>query len=414
MDHQVSPFYSRAYGGYTQSQISFYKERIGNPTRIEILDPMAGQAFALSQLALDGAKVYLGDLNPAPLLLASLRDPRFIKDRVRLCGWFESVLSQLRKRRRPKAKSIVVSDWLSDNLKVDLNSLSATLGIGLFVNLGVRDFWLNDCETRFALGIVCLSARQLVCYRKSDNIAWLMPGGVDKNPKLADVLRESLHQWFEWAESVHLSKDSAKFGTVSTHLLNIETNSNAYGKKFDVVVTSPPYANRLDYTRLWGPETAVISYLSGSSIHEIKPLLMGTTCVAGTGEYEAELKKLPSVIRRNLFTIRDDKERYSKSYYYPFFRNYAVALMKGLENAATQLRPGGSLFVFVRDTVRKDVLFPTGELVQRVLTKKAIGMLHVESERQVIKAHIGNVRQGSTSGVYGKAQLEWWMHFRKI
>src|SRR6185295_2367026 len=71
----ASPFFARAYGGFTKEQESFYLRHIGVPNGKRFLDPMSGQGYNLSTLAWRGGEVWLGDLNPAPLHLAMLRDP---------------------------------------------------------------------------------------------------------------------------------------------------------------------------------------------------------------------------------------------------------------------------------------------------------------------------------------------------
>src|SRR5688572_3611512 len=87
----ASPFFSRAYGGYTAAQAAFFRRFI--PKRARILDPMGGQGLALSEVAREGHEVWIGDMNPGPLLLASLRDPRMV-DRV------EQLAANLRKALR--------------------------------------------------------------------------------------------------------------------------------------------------------------------------------------------------------------------------------------------------------------------------------------------------------------------------
>jgi hypothetical protein len=81
-----SPFYSRAYGGYTAEQERFYLDHIPVDAAT-ILDPMAGQGFPLANLAYHGQNVWLGDINPALCLLSSLRSPKMAKSRDALAGW---------------------------------------------------------------------------------------------------------------------------------------------------------------------------------------------------------------------------------------------------------------------------------------------------------------------------------------
>src|SRR5688500_11401364 len=83
-----SPFLARTYGGFTQEQEEFYRLHVGNLENKTVLDPMGGQGFTLSRLAYEGADVWIGDINPGPLHLAMLRDPRLVAQSSKLSTWF--------------------------------------------------------------------------------------------------------------------------------------------------------------------------------------------------------------------------------------------------------------------------------------------------------------------------------------
>jgi hypothetical protein len=194
----------------------------------------------------------------------------------------------------------------------------------------------------------------------------------------------------------------------------MDVESGAFGScpKPDCIVTSPPYANRLDYTRMWAPELEVVSAMYGVDCRGLKAKALGTTVVHGKIINADEEIGLPKVVRASLKAIRDDRHsKASDSYYYPFFRNYAVGLALGLRCMAKHLHRRGKLLVFVRDTARKDVLFPTGALVRGVL--RSSGLSEIDSVRKVIREHIGLRRRASTKGLYGLAQQEWWLAFQK-
>lgn len=411
MSHSVpqSPFFSRAYGGYTSKQIAYYEMAIGKVVGKRILDPMAGQAFAIAQLSHQGAQVSLIDVNPAPLLLASLRDPEVIVNRAEFVTWLEHILSKLAKRRVPKSSDVMVSGWISPGIRRDIAVYARLAGIGLFPPLFSEEFWNHEKYLRFAVAVLILAARRITCFQTSDNLTWLKPGGIAKEHRLCDPLREVLSQWNDWASAV----TTVPGGSLSIQSLNLERDSLSKRRKFDFVVTSPPYANRLDYSRLWAPEVAVLSELSGRGIEDLRTLAIGTNFVACTNGYEACLSELPESILRALAEIRDDAAKYSASYYYPFFRNYAISLSRGLKNCASTLATRGEMLVFLRDTVRKDTLFPSGQLVISTLTAPSVGLNEKEAVKNVIKAHIGNVRRISSPGLYGLAQVEWWLRFEK-
>lgn len=115
----ISPFFSRSYGGYTAAQETFFRQALGPLDQHSILDPMAGQGFALCRLSWQGIRVSLGDLNPATLLLAVLRDPQILGISHVLSDWVVSKLLRLKKNRtRPELK--YVQGWIPESIKEQL------------------------------------------------------------------------------------------------------------------------------------------------------------------------------------------------------------------------------------------------------------------------------------------------------
>lgn len=411
-----SPFYSRAYGGFTPAQESYYLDILKDVRGLSILDPMSGQGFSLSQLTRQGANVWLGDLNPAPLLLAALRDPKLIQDRVRLVRWMLELLARLGRKKHQSKRAVFFERWLAPSIRTDLSEYGQAIGLGLFSSPFSfdDDFWDSPTEHRFAAGIPVLAARSLACFRASDNLTWLKAGGLLRERSIYGPVRAALHEWSRFADSVAGQESEINVcGSIQTHRMDAEKGFFGRSPMADAIVTSPPYANRLDYTRMWAPETEVLAAMCGTDPGNIKEDQIGSTVVTGRDHVNGEEARLPKAVRDALEEIRRDPTEFSESYYYPFFRNYAVSVARALRAASARLKAGGTMIVFVRDTVRKDVLFPTGELVSEVLTRKPAGLRRVDQERRIIKSHVGFLRKASNRGLYGLAQQEWWLVFRK-
>lgn len=411
-----TPFFSRTYGGYTRGQEDFISAAIPNPRSAVILDPMAGQGVSLAKFANAGSRVYLGDRNPAALLLANLRDPHLAEERDSLAGWLIEAIDRLAAKRRRNHSPKFVDGWVAPLVASALQDYAKYCGIGMFSNpfeIG-SEFWGLDTRARFAAGIAVLAARDIASFRTTDNVTWLKPGGYTRQPRIEVPLRSALARWVEYASSLsEKQKASQKSGTLRVELMDAALGQFGSTPKVNCIVTSPPYANRLDYTKLWAPEIHVLANLCTSSIDRIRHSQIGTPIVAGLHHLEGGVPLLPKSTRDTLKEIKSDKSVYSENYYYPFFRNYAVTLTSALVHAAARLSPGGRFLVFVRDTVRKDILFSTGDLVRAILLSKRCGLRLEGIERRVIKQHIGFVRKSSSSGLYGLAQQEWWLAFKR-
>jgi hypothetical protein len=406
----ASPFYSRAYGGYTAAQEKFYRAHIGSLHGKVILDPMAGQAFLLAQLALAGARVWAGDINPAVCLLAALRSPALIRNHDQL---YRAVLAKLKllKATYPSAqRPIYVDSWLSTYTNQELQKYRQVMGL-LLSPFEDSDFWRLSPEQIFAAALPVLAARDIACFRTSDNLTWIKRGGLQREGTIVRALNRALHSWVEFAAAQRTSAIGSD-GELVAQRIDCARADFGFAPRPDVIITSPPYANRLDYTRMWAPESEVAAAMWCADTSVIKARQIGSTVVRGTNAMQTKMKMLPASTTAPLAAIREDKHFHaSEDYYYPFFRNYAVTLTNAIQNMATRLKRRGVLIIFVRDTVRKDVLFPTGRLVEDVLSEHNHRL--IAKERHIVRHHVGLRRRNSSNGLYGIGQQEWWLAFRK-
>lgn len=409
----TSLFFARTYGGFTQGQEAFYRAHLGSPYRKQILDPMAGQGYTLSALARDGAEIWLGDINPAPLHLAMLRDPRIILQREQLVDWFRSWFSSFRPARRRARRTEYFDDWISPPIRESLDRFVQELGFkpGTSPFSYKGDFWSAPLNVRFAACLPILAARSLSCFRGSDNLTWLKKGGLIRETNLYDPIVRAVDLWSRHAAEV-ASTYSSQPGTISARRMDAEHGRFGKSKAADAIITSPPYANRLDYTRMWAPELEVLSAMWNANSTEIKDAQIGSTVVEGKAYSSEEETILPNKILKVLTEIRRDDGKASEAYYYPFFRNYAISIARSLPHIVSRLRPEGLLIVFVRDTVRKDIMFPTADMITSIVKK--LGLRQVQREKRILRHHVGFLRKSSVSGMYGLAQLEWWLAFRKV
>ena len=368
--------------------------------------------FLLAKLAYCGAQVWLGDINPALCLLASLRSPQMIQSRGKLADWLESNLHKLQIRSPNSQKLEYVDEWIPKNIGVQLRRYRDVFDLDTDPFMGGQKFWNAPLRKRFAAAIPLLAARDIACFRSSDNYTWIKPGGLQREAKIIDPIRRALATWLSFANnSAQSATDSVEWGELHAQTMDAASGEFGLARKADAIITSPPYANRLDYTRMWGPESEVAAAIWTAGTSEIQLNQIGSNIVRGTKVSNKVLEKLPRPISASLEAIRTDADYASEGYYFPFFRNYAASLMNAIRELSLQVKKNGVLVVFVRDTVRKDVLFPTGLLVEKVMHEA--GFRTIGRERHIVKRHVGLRRRGAASGLYGVGQQEWWLAFRR-
>jgi hypothetical protein len=411
-----SPFFSKAYGAFSAPQLTYIGNAVASHRCRAILDPMGGQASPLAGLVLSGADLHVSDINPAALLLATLRDPRLALDRTRLAKLARRVISGIRDHMHPKSAEQYSPGWLPQSIHLELAEYARSC------DLSASALWGHSTpdalEARFLGALPVLAARSIATFTLSDNITWLRPGGLVREAHVRGPLLQALQQWLswcdrEWAVDRPRASEHQHYGSLAVYKGDAcDPNTFPADLVVDAIVTSPPYANRLDYGRMWAPELAVSQVYCGDGPDEVSARQLGSTVVKGRSLPTEMIRRLPTSVRAALTAIRDDPQPYSASYYYPFFGLYALMLRRLMLSVACRLRPGGVLIIMVRDTVRRDILFPTAALVKHV-AQKELGYRLIDRSQRIIKRHVGYRRKSGPIGMMGLAQQEWWLTFKR-
>jgi hypothetical protein len=415
-----SPFYSRIYAGYSPEQIKFIAAQvIETGLKPPIFDPMAGQAFALSALTWYGHDIRINDINPAPLLLAWLRSAVVLKNIDNRIDEFKKWLSGNKKRLDRlhidhKTSLPFLTEWLSEPMVAQIQ-LYADMANEDNKPLELAEMSVWNELTIFRLAILVLTARRLTCHSQSDNRTWLKPGGLNNKPRLSEAITQELKILEECQlvasckqETSLLQNDLKK---LQLSCADIATTDLAVYRKRCITVTSPPYANRLDYSVMWAPELWVLSTaLSCVDRDVIKRDQIGTTKIKHADGNEL-FNQLPLTTRKELRMIEKSTEYASKTYYYPFFRQFAQDLMTGLQHSVKASPKSEKWIIFIRDTARKDVMFSSHAICEAVMN--ASGFKRRKSDDlQIIRSHVGLLRRAQAkSSIHGLAQREWWLVF---
>lgn len=408
------------YAGYSVAQLSSLVEHIKDSRiKIPIFDPMSGQAFALSTLTWYGHEVRINDINPAPLLLAWIRSAYILwsleKRAAEFKIWLQDNKYQLDKLHQEYQSNIpFITGWLSTSMTEQLQ-LYGHLAIDGSKKLNLVEIGKWDESILFRLALLVLAARRLTCHAQSDNRTWLKPGGLDNKPRLSDAIFQELDVLTNCSLVSDCRNEVNIFGS-NLNKLELsctdisQTDLPIYRKKC-ITITSPPYANRLDYSVMWGPELWVLSTaLPFINRETVKLDQIGTTKIRHEDD-NAFFNQLPLNTRIELEQIEKSPEYASKSYYYPFFRQFAQDLYTGLQHSIKSAPKSEKWIIFIRDTARKDVMFSSHAICEAVLNSYGYKRRKQE-DLQIIRNHIGLMRRKQTSSsIHGMAQREWWLVF---
>ena len=144
--------------------------------------------------------------------------------------------------------------------------------------------------------------------------------------------------------------------------------------QFDGVVTSPPYATRIDYVIGTLPELSVLG-ADKSFVSVLRRVTTGTPVVKdivyddfSTLETDCGAKMLEA--------IATHPSKGSKSYYFPWFRNYLLHLKTGILELARTVKPGGTICIVVQDSFYKECRIDLQTIVVEIMN--STGRLLIE------------------------------------
>lgn len=406
-----SPFFSRNYGGFTLDQQQYYQQMVQCNERVTILDPMAGQGFLLSdQIYLD-QNIILGDLNVAAILLANLRKPEFLTDSEKFLRIAFDYLTKFEGKECYQNRNNVYCDnMLSEPtynfLQEYRYSLSKLSGVEIETT---NDFWQLPDTIKFLFSLPILASRSMCNFRLSDNTTWIIPGSLIRYTDPVEEIKKTLLMWNDYAKS---KNTTSQIGHMATYFLDAGNYEDyLLLPRFDHIITSPPYANRMDYSRVWLPELTILSAISDFNIEKYKRKTIGSNIVKDRPYYE--LSGLNTQTQAELDQIKNDGYHGSSSYYYPYFKQYALELNNTLVQMCRMLEQSGKVVLFVRDTRRKEVLLSVKNIVDNVLINQ-LSFSVVDQRMKIINSHAGKKQaKKSKSSLFGDAQREWWLCYER-
>lgn len=137
-------------------------------------------------------------------------------------------------------------------------------------------------------------------------------------------------------------------------------------RHFGGVLTSPPYATRIDYVKGTLPELAVLG-ADNTLLASLRQATTGTPVVAGRPEGQSSTEIVSRYGRAVREAIEQHPSKGSKHYYVPWIHNYMLGLQAGLAEAVRTVVPEGRICVVVQDSYYKAFHIDTQRIVTETL-----------------------------------------------
>jgi DNA modification methylase len=171
-----------------------------------------------------------------------------------------------------------------------------------------------------------------------------------------------------------LAKRRSLFWDRATSIIKISntTNIRLPNESIDLVLTSPPYCTRIDYTAATRVEIAVAAPLI-RPIRELARLMIGSTKVPA---YNIDVSSLwGSECATFLEQLRHHPSKASSGYYYLNHLDYFNKLSRSFGKISKAIKPNGAAIVVVQDSYYKELRNDLPEIVRQMAERRGLSLM---------------------------------------
>lgn len=318
-----------------------------------MLDPMAGTAPLIPFVETHGHKAYFNDILPVHFYVNRAKTYQIFQCyKKHKYDWF---FQQLLRCMVPlQGKHLCISDkWIDDRMLDDL----------IQAWHAAEKYDTNVATLLKAAILLCV--RSLSSVTRTANPTWFKAGGMSSNKDLQDIVGESLTTFDKYYRYYY---ESSKVNQRGRCILSTQNAAELrLPQKVDLILTSPPYPNRLDTIVQYGPENYFLSAV-GHAIPEKD--VIGTTKVRDYKTFAIDFQYLTSkseYANRLLNKIRKSPKLDDPRYYLKYFTRYFAAVCQTFDKVLDNLSPTGKMYIVVQDNTHRGELIEIDKIVRELL-----------------------------------------------
>jgi len=388
------------YAGFTEQFVeAVIDQYLGDAN--SVLDPWSGSGTTTVTCLRRGLRSSGIDLNPAVTVMARAR-LNATSTRERLLELGERIVAQASKCLEWEGDGELLGQWMTRDAVARVHALRGAIH-------QVLNEPLSDTNASTDLGVDRLSpaacffycalfgsVRDLLARYGTTNPMWLKPPESRRNrirPSSNTLEKGMVQQMRYLEERLSLRREQAP-RQLSPFKTGNAGHTGLHDGSFDAVLTSPPYATRVDYVKGTLPELAVLG-ADQAYLRNLRKVSTGSPTVDGARARVAEVRSDSG--RSVLSAIEAHESKGSLSYYLPWMANYLTSLQSGLEEIDRTVRSDGVVCIVVQDSYYKEVHVD----LQRVVTEMFAEMGRTVSHRHDYSAP--NPRRGSGTLLNGGA-----------
>lgn len=364
------------YAGYTES----FVEEVASALfadHARVLDPWNGSGTTSAVCSRLGLEVVGLDINPALTVIAKAREtPRSTRASLSPLGFRLLALA--------KETAPLVEDgdpllaWMRRPAVARLRALQRSIDASLVSEPLGEETLLASPEALPVLACFFYTAlfstvRETLSAFRTTNPTWIVSPPSSKHrlaPSWSQIEAQFVESIIYFTKRLRMPDHASP-----SQLLTGSARSLPFRDgEFDGVVTSPPYATRIDYIRSSLPELMVLR-AGQQTILALRRESTGSPVVGGVTEID--VSGIESEVGRSILAlVGEHPSKGSRAYYQPWLSQYLWALQQGLHGLARVVKPAHPIVVVVQDSHYKEVRLDLQSIVREVFAavgRKLVG-----------------------------------------
>jgi len=381
--HRWAPYIQGFSAGFVQQTIDQYRHVYPSPV---ILDPFAGCGTVLVQAKLSGLNSIGTELNPLLQYIADIKVNSWDVEPDVLLRLYSSMSRNVR---TPAPEFLKSDDQFNPEVLKNLELLKG--GIDNIVVKGAQQERARDllCLAFSSILIDCSNLKRTPCLgywkgkRIRDNAPWVL---IDKKIKdIADDLK-------------FLQKEKKHFLHLASKIALANAMEYAHREPVDLVITSPPYMNGLDYVMNYKIEMGWLGFIKNHKdakrikddmvvCDNVSKGLIRRFAQSETKYSDPWLDEIMENIEKNIRR----RGAYRRTDMPHIVHKYFDDMYRVMKNVSAAMKPNSRFILVVGDSLIADVYVPTDLILAKMGTKPEIS-LSIDRLEKARKRHSGQIR----------------------
>ena len=334
-----------------------------NVKSCKVLDPMCGSGTTLVESVLENYTAFGFDINPLSVFISRVKcsvikkDPLYIQEefvRIRESLLNEHLPRKFAENRHlfslPQRDQIYLSNWFSSDTLLDLDRIHAV--ISTVSDLTIRDF--------FKVSLSNILRR--ISWQKDDDLRVRKEMDEGRQIDAIEEFLAELHRSVRLTVAFIRQNRPSKIGAAHVHAGDSNDLLNEFhrlGKRFDTVITSPPYATALPYLDTDRLSLFYLGLLSKNDYKNVDSTMIGNREIGEKKRqslwqhYQEEKKSLPGSITSLIDKIyrlnQDGNAGFRRRNLPALLAKYFFDMKSVIAGTKNVTKSSGSIFMVVGD-----------------------------------------------------------------